>query len=187
MPKERTRCSPSTHGGRSRRSMRALPDAGRRREIETWVSRVRLGGVAFAVVEIAFLTKRFPPGYLTAAWALTGAFALGTVVLLVLTSRERDDLLPVTGFAALVFDTAVLGAYGVIFSYEYGNQTRWALVFVVAEAALRYGLLGGVLLPVLLIPIWWFHEWWRVRQFSPPRPRLLWGPGALPPRVLPLT
>src|SRR3954466_16177252 len=167
--------------------MRALPDAGRRREIETWVSRVRLGGVAFAVVEVAFLTKRFPPGYLTAAWALTGAFALGTVVLLVLTSLERDDLLPATGFAALLFDTAVLAAYGVIFSYEYGNQTRWALVFVVAEAALRYGLLGGVLLPALLIPIWWFHEWWRVRNFSPPGPGFIWDRVTFPSGVLLMT
>src|SRR3954466_8659729 len=184
MRTETTPCSPSTHGGRSRRSMRALPDAGRRREIETWVSRVRLGGVAFAVVEIAFLTKRFPPGYLTAAWALTGAFALGTVVLLILTSLERDDLLPVTGFAALLFDTAVLAAYGVIFSYEYGNQTRWALVFVVAEAALRYGLLGGILLPLILIPIWWFLEWWRVRNFSPPGPAFIWDRVTFPSGVL---
>jgi signal transduction histidine kinase len=167
--------------------MRGLPDAGRRREIETWVSRVRLGGVAFAVVEIAFLTKRFPPGYLTAAWALTGAFALGTVVLLMLTSVEREDMLPVTGFAALVFDTAVLASYGVIFSYEYGNQTRWALVFVVAEAALRYGLLGGVLLPILLIPIWWFQEWWRVRNFSPPGPGFIWDRVTFPAGVLVLT
>ncbi len=75
------------------------------------MSRIRLGGVAFAVVELAFLTKRFPPGYLTAAWALTGAFAFGTVVLLVLTRLERDDLLPAIGFAALVFDTAVIAAY----------------------------------------------------------------------------
>src|SRR3954465_1127192 len=187
MRTQTTRCSPSTRAGRSRRSMSALPDAGRRREIETWVSRVRLGGVAFAVVEIAFLTKRFPPGYLTAAWALTGAFALGTVVLLVLTSLERDDLLPVTGFAALLFDTAVLAAYGVIFSYEYGNQTRWALVFVVAEAALRYGLLGGVMLPLVLIPIWWFFEWWRVRNFSPPGPAFILDRVTFPSGVLLLT
>jgi signal transduction histidine kinase len=167
--------------------MRALSDAGRRREIETWVSRIRLGGVAFAVVELAFLTKRFPPGYLTAAWALTGAFALGTVVLLVLTGLERDDLLPAIGFAALVFDTAVIAAYAAIFSYEYGNQTRWALVFVVAEAALRYGLLGGVLLPLVLIPIWWFLEWWRVRNFSPPGPSFIWDRVTFPSGVLLLT
>src|SRR4051794_40553532 len=159
MRTQTTRCSPSMRGGRSRRSMRALPDAGRRREIETWVSRVRLGGVAFAVVEIAFLTKRFPPGYLTAAWALTGAFALGTVVLLVLTSLERDDLLPATGFAALLFDTAVLAAHGGVFSYEDGNQTRWAPLFVVAGAAPPYGPLGGIPPPPLPLPIWGFLAW----------------------------
>jgi signal transduction histidine kinase len=167
--------------------MPAVPDAARRREIETWVSRVRVAGVAFAVVEIAFLTERFPPGYRAAAWALTGGFALGTVVLLVLTRFERDDLLPATGLAALVFDTAVISAYAVIFSFEYGNQTRFALMFVVAEAALRYGLLGGVLLPILLIPMWWFFEWWRVRNFSPPGPSFTWDRITFPSGVLLLT
>ena len=62
----------------------------------------------------------------------------------------------------------MLAAYGVIFAYEYGNQTRWALVFVVAEAALRYGLLGGVVAAGPAHPVWWFREWWRVRNFAPP-------------------
>ena len=52
--------------------MRALPDPQRRLEIETWVARVRVGGVVFAVLEIGVFTTRFPPGYRTAAWALTG-------------------------------------------------------------------------------------------------------------------
>jgi signal transduction histidine kinase len=167
--------------------MRALPDPQRRREIETWISRVRVGGVAFAILEIALFTNSFPPGYRTAAWALTGAFAFGTVVLLLLARLEGDDLLSATGFAALLFDTAVISAYGVIFSYEYGNQTRWGLVFVVAEAALRYGLLGGVLLPVALIPVWWFFEWWRVRYFSPPGPGFIWDRVTFPSGVLLLT
>ena len=55
-----------------------------------------------------------------------------------------------------------------IFSYEYGNQTRFALVFVVVEAALRWGLAGGVLLPLALIPYFWFVEWWRVHHFVLP-------------------
>jgi signal transduction histidine kinase len=167
--------------------MRAVPDSQRRREIETWISRVRVGGVAFAVIEIALFTERFPPGYRAAAWALTGAFAFGTAVLLLLTRLERDDLLPAIGLAALVFDTAVISAYAVIFSYEYGNQTRWALMFVVAEAALRYGLLGGVLLPVALIPVWWFFEWWRVRNFSPPGPKFIWDRVTFPSGVILLT
>jgi signal transduction histidine kinase len=167
--------------------MRAPPDATRLREIETWVARVRVGGVLFAAVEIGVFTNDFPKGYEDAAWALTGAFAFGTVVLFLLAHLERDDLLPAVGFGALLFDTAVIAAYGVIFSYEYGNQTRWALVFVVAEAALRYGLVGGVVLPLALIPDFWFVEWWRVRNFSPPGPPFLWDRVTFPSGVLILT
>jgi signal transduction histidine kinase len=164
--------------------MRAHPDATRLREIETWVARVRVGGVLFAALEIGVFTSNFPKGYEDAAWALTGAFAFGTVILFLLAHLERDDVLPTVGLAALLFDTAVIAAYGVIFSYEYGNQTRWALVFVVVEAALRYGLVGGVVLPLALIPDWWFVEWWRVRNFSPPGPRFIWDRVTFPSGVL---
>jgi hypothetical protein len=149
----------------------------RLRDIETWVARVRLGGVVFAVLEVGVFTRRFPPGYLDAAWALTGAFAFGTLVLLWLSRADRSGLLRALGFAAVAFDTAVICAYAVIFSYEYGNQTRFALIFVVLESALRWGLAGGVVLPVLLIPYFWFVEWWRVHHFPQ------FGPGFLSDRV----
>jgi len=71
----------------------------------------------------------------------------------------------------------VIGAYAVIFTYEYGNQTRFALVLVVLEAALRYGLVGGVGLPLALVPFFWFVEWWRVHHFPSN------GPGFLSDRV----
>jgi len=165
--------------------MRAMPDdPGRRRDIETWIARVRAGGVVFAVVEIGVFTSSFPPGYRDAAWALTGAFAFGTALIFLALRVVDDDFLPVLGLGALAFDTAVVAAYGFVFSYEYGNQTRWALVFVVAEAALRYGLLGGVLLPLVLIPELWFVEWWRVREFSPPGPGFNWDRVTFPSGVL---
>ncbi|HZR96119.1 MAG TPA: ATP-binding protein [Gaiellaceae bacterium] len=167
--------------------MAAPPELDRRRQIERWVARVRVGGVAFAVVEIAFLTKSFPDGYETAAWALTGAFAAGALVLFALARSAPAAYLPAVGFGALCFDTAVISAYAVVFSYEYGNQTRWALVFVVAEAALRYGLLGGVALPLALVPVWWFVERWRVDHFAPPGPGFLWDRVTFPSGVLLLT
>ena len=154
-----------------------MSDTRRLREIETWIAWVRLGGVVFAVLEVGVFTARFPPGYLQAAWSLTGAFAFGTVLFLWLAHSDNAGRLRAVGLAAVVFDTAVIAAYGVVFSYEYGNQTRFALVFVVLEAALRYGLVGGVVLPILLIPNFWFVEWWRVRHFSPP------GPGFLSDRI----
>jgi signal transduction histidine kinase len=149
----------------------------RLRDIETWVARVRLLGVVFAVLEVGVFTQRFPPGYLDAAWALTGVFAIGTLVLLWLSRSDRATWLPALGFVAVAFDTAVIAAYGVVFSYEYGNQTRFALIFVVIESALRWGLVGGVVLPVLLIPYFWFAEWWRVHHFGQ------LGPGFLADRI----
>ena len=154
-----------------------MSDTRRLGDIERWVARVRLAGVVFAVLEVAVFTARFPPGYLDAAWALTGAFAFGTLLLLWLSHSDRPHWLPALGFAAVAFDTAVIGAYGVIFSYEYGNQTRFALIFVVIESALRWGLVGSVVLPVLLIPYFWFVEWWRVHHFGSS------GPGFLSDRV----
>jgi signal transduction histidine kinase len=165
--------------------MRAIPDdAARRRDIERWVGYVRAFGVVFAVLEVGVFTTTFPEGYEEAAWALTGSFAFGTAAFYFALRYVDDDFLPVFGAAALAFDTAVVAAYGFIFSYEYGNQTRWALVFVVAEAGLRYGLLGSVLLPILLIPEWWFVEWWRAREFSPPGPRFMWDRVTFPSGIL---
>src|SRR5438067_6700444 len=159
--------------GPSRGWTSAMPDVRRLRDIELWIAWVRVGGVAFAVLEIGIFTVRFPPGYLGPAWAITGAFAAGTVLLLWLAHTHRREWLRTIGFASVAFDTSVIGAYGMLFSYEYGNQTRFAMVFVVLEAALRYGLRGGVILPIVLVPYFWFVEWWRVRHFHPPGPAFI--------------
>jgi signal transduction histidine kinase len=139
-----------------------------RRAIERWLAFVRLGGVVFAALEIGLLTKDFPPGYQTAAWVLTGSFAAGAVALYALSRIAGEQHLRVVGFGALLFDTAVIGAYATIFSFEYGNQTRWATIFAVVEAALRYGLRGGIVVPVLLSGFFAFEEWWRSKEFGPP-------------------
>ena len=58
--------------------------------------------------------------------------------------------------------------FAVLFSFEYGSPTRWALIIVVVEAALRWGLVGGIVLPLALIPFLWFAEHWRATRFGPP-------------------
>jgi signal transduction histidine kinase len=133
---------------------------------ERWLAWLRLAGVVFAVGTVAFLGAHFPAGYESAAWSVTGAFAAGSLVLLLLARRARPEGLARLGSAALAFDTLVLAAYGMVFSYEYGNQTRWAVVLAVLEAALRFGLAGGVGLPVVLVPYFAFNEWWQVHHFG---------------------
>jgi signal transduction histidine kinase len=141
------------------------PEDERRREADRWIAWVRVAGVAFAAVEVGVLTESYPARYELAAWVTTAVFGVGGVVLLQLT---RHAYVPTVGLAALVFDTLVVATYATLYSYEYGSPTRWALIFPVVEAALRYGLAGGVLLPLLLLPYLVFVEWWRAREFAPP-------------------
>src|SRR5512133_76929 len=138
------------------------PRRARQREIEIWIARVRLGAVLFGIVEVGLLSTGYPPGYEGYAWITTGVFAVGALLLFV--ASKRADPRGV-GLVALVFDTCVIAAYATIYSFEYGSPTRWALMFVVTEAALRYGLVGAVVLPVVLLPYLVFAEWWRVHHF----------------------
>ncbi len=146
-----------------------------RLEIERWIAWVRLGGALFALLEVALFSPAAWPGYRPAEWALTGAFLAGAVMLLVLARTAPQAWAIPLGVAALVFDVAVICTYAVLFSYEYGNQTRWATILVVVEAALRYGLVGGVGLSAVLVPFFWFNEWWRAHHFA--------GPGLIVDRI----
>jgi hypothetical protein len=145
----------------------------RLREVEVWIARVRLGAVVFGIVEVGLISTGYPSGYEAYAWMVTGVFGAGAVLLFVASKRIDPR---VVGFVALVFDACVIGAYATLYSYEYGSPTRWALMFVVVEAALRYGLVGAVALPIVLLPYLIFAEWWRVHHFHD-------GPGFIWDRV----
>ena len=136
--------------------------------VERWVAWVRLGGAAFAILEVGVFSPHVPSGYRPAQWSLTAAFAVGAVVLFLLARAAPEPWFAPLGFSALVFDLAVVAVYAMLYSYEYGSQTRWALILVVVEASLRYGLVGGVVVPIVLIPFFWFNEYWRAHKFGPP-------------------
>ncbi len=136
-------------------------------DLDRWIAWVRLGAVAFVGLEVGVFTEEFPPGYERNAWILTAGFAAGAGLLFVASGQNRRQF-PALGAVALAFDAAVIGGYALLFSYEYGSPTRWALIFPVIEAALRFGLRGGVIVPILLLPELAFLEWWRADQFGPP-------------------
>jgi signal transduction histidine kinase len=142
---------------------------------ERWIAWVRLAGALFALVEVAVFSAHPRADYRPAEWSLAGTFLAGALVLLALSRIVQPSWLTPLGFAALLFDLAAVGAYGMVYTYEYGSQTRWALLLVVVEAALRYALAGGVAMALLLIPYFWFNEWWRAREFG--------GPGFITDRV----
>ena len=147
----------------------------RRLQMERWVSWVRLGGAVFALLEVAAFSPPALPGYRPAEWALTGAFLAGAVVLCVLAQRGEPSWSVALGLAALLFDAAVVCTYAIVYSYEYGNQTRWATILVVVEAALKYGLAGGIVTSLALVPYFWFNEWWRASHYD--------GPGLIADRI----
>jgi signal transduction histidine kinase len=134
-------------------------------ETELWIARVRLGAVLFAVAEVGLFSKGYPEGYKTAAWLVTAGFAVGAVLLFL---ASRRPFVPAVGLTALIFDTCVIAAYSILYSYEYGSPTRWALIFVVVEAALRYGLAGATAVTGALFPFLVFAEWWRAHHFEGP-------------------
>jgi signal transduction histidine kinase len=137
-------------------------------QAERWLANVRLGAVVFAVAEVGLFTEFYPEGYQLWAWLLTAAFAVGSVALFLASRNEQFVMSTAFGWLSLVFDTAVIGGFALLYSYEYGSPTRYALIFAVVEAALRFGLRGGVLLPLALVPYLVFVEWWRADRFGPP-------------------
>jgi signal transduction histidine kinase len=135
------------------------------RAIEVAIARIRLFAVLFAVVEVGLLTATYPEGYELVAWIATAVFATGAIVFFFVSKRA---FVPAVGFAALIFDASVIAAFALLYSYEYGSPTRWALIFVVVEGALRYGLAGATGVSVALFPFLVLAEWWRSNHFGGP-------------------
>src|SRR5919198_1624203 len=142
----------------------------RMRGIDRWIAWVRVGAIGFAVLEVGAFSRGYPAGYESAAWVATAVLAVGAVALWLLSHRAYT---PAVGLVAVAFDACIVASFATIYSYEYGAPTRWALMFVVVEAALRYGLLGATVLPLLLFPFLVFVEWWRVHHFDE-TPGFIW-------------
>ena len=145
------------------------PELERRWELERWISVIRLIAVPWALIEIGVVTDFTTPRYETAAWVVTGTLAVGAVLFFWIGRRGVPaPYQPGVCFAGLLFDTGVIWAYALVFSFEMRSPTIRALLFFpVLEAALRYGLRGGLLLPVAQIPMLVTIEWWRSDHFSP--------------------
>ena len=137
-------------------------------ELERWLAWVRLAGVVFVSLEVGVFTPASPDANMTALWTLTAAFAVGSVAVFVLARADRPEWRRPLGAAALALDTVVIGSYGLLYAWEYGAQARWAMTLVVVEAAIRYGLAGGVGMGVVLIGYFTLDEWWRGHRYGPP-------------------
>jgi signal transduction histidine kinase len=129
---------------------------------------VRVLAVPFAVAEVAVLKEgNYPSGYATWAWVVTAALAVGAAAFLALAYRAPRRTWRTIGLAALAFDSAIVYAYIFVFAFEPGTPIRQLVFIPLVEAALRYGLLGGLVMPAISAGALALAEWFRVEQFDP--------------------
>lgn len=129
---------------------------------------VRLLAVPFALLEVGVFKEDYPPGYERWAWVLTAALAAGAVVFLWLAYRVRSrSAWRRIGLAALIFDSAVVYGYVLVFAFEPGTPIRQLVFIPLIEAALRYGLVGGIAMPAFSAAALALTEWWREEHFPP--------------------
>jgi signal transduction histidine kinase len=128
---------------------------------------VRLAAVPFALLEVGILKAGdYPSGYESWAWAVTGALAVGAAGFLYLAYRASRAAWRLIGFAALLFDSAIVYAYVFVYSFEPGTPIRQLVFIPLIEAALRYGLVGGVGITAFSAVALALAEWWRQQHFD---------------------
>jgi signal transduction histidine kinase len=140
----------------------------RLREREAWIAWIRLGAVVWAVLEVGIVTHDYPAGFQNYAWAVTGVLAVGALLFVWLARREltaRGWL--AVSLGAVAFDTAIVLAYFWIYQFEDGIPTRGLVYLAMIEAAIRFGVRGGVVLPFVTLPVLFLAEWWRADRFEP--------------------
>jgi hypothetical protein len=142
-------------------------DLARLRAIERWVGWVRLAGVPFAVFQVS-LGSGYPSGYERWAWMTTGLFAAGALLLFWLSRRDWEERAQrALGVVALTFDFAVVSAYVLVYSFEQGSTIREIIFLPLVEAALRFGILGAMVLVAGSVPVLAVFEWLRERRLEP--------------------
>jgi hypothetical protein len=110
--------------------------------LERWIPHARLVVVPFAFAEVAIESGNYPPGYERWAWVTAAVFAVGAVVLLFARSAA----------VGVILDALVVSAFVCIYSFEPNSPVRELLFLPVIEAALCFGVRGGLVVPVSSAP-----------------------------------
>jgi signal transduction histidine kinase len=126
-----------------------------RRALEWWIALVRLGAVAFAVLQVA-ATENYPAGYERIAWSLTVILAVGGAALY---AAVRRGVSRAFELVAMIFDFAIVSGFVVLYAFEPGTPTRALLLIAVVLGAARFGLAGGIVVALACVPVSaWFEE-----------------------------
>ncbi len=108
-----------------------------------WLVLMRVALVVVAVITVALTS--FPPSYTPWAWVVVGFFAIVTVVSAALTQVMLDSVARGRARALLIVCDALVGiGFVAVFSYQVGQPYRFLYLVPIAEAALRFGIVGGI-------------------------------------------
>ena len=125
----------------------------RRRSLEWWIAVVRLAAIPLAILLVA-LSSGYPAGYEGAAWGLTAAFVIGSLVIFLVV---RGPATLTVQILALCFDFVVITGYTMLFVFETSPSTRQLLYLAIVMGAARFGLAGGLVTAAAAAPITvWF-------------------------------
>jgi signal transduction histidine kinase len=106
---------------------------------------VVLRAVLVVVAAIAVALTNFPPSYEPWAWAVVGFFAAVAVFSGVLSAVELGPVARVRArILVLALDAVVAIGFISVFSYQAGEPWRALYLIPIAAAALRFGLVGGL-------------------------------------------
>ncbi len=145
------------------------PTLNQLRETERWIAWVRLAAVPFAIVEVGLLSTDYPSGYESWAWATTGLLAVAGVAFHLLSRSSVFVRAPrLFGLLGLVVDTVIVAAFVLLYQYEIGSPVNQLFFVLLVEAAVRYGIRGGLLMPLAIAPLLAVAEWWRESRFDNP-------------------
>jgi signal transduction histidine kinase len=145
------------------------PELERLRATERWIAWARLAAVPFAIVEVGLLSTDYPSGYENWAWATTALLAVGAGLFYVLSSEKAFARAPRRiGLLGLALDTVIVAAFVLIYQYEVGSPVNQLFFVLLVEAAVRYGIRGGLLMPLAIAPLLAVAEWWRESRFDNP-------------------
>jgi signal transduction histidine kinase len=109
-----------------------------------WLVLLRAALVVVAVVAVAL--TNFPPSYTPWAWAVVGFFAAVTVASGILSAVELDRMARARARVLLIACDMLVGiGFVAVFSYQEGEPYRALYLIPIAEAALRFGLVGGIM------------------------------------------
>jgi hypothetical protein len=117
---------------------------------DAWIAWARVFAAPLVFLEVLVERGNYPSGDEALAWTAAGILAAGSLLFL---------RFPWWRAAALTFDWAVVSGFVVLYSFEPGTPVTQLLLLPVVEAALRYRVRGGLLMPLASLPALAFFEW----------------------------